>query len=159
LLHELVPPTVVVQSNGDVVLIHGRTGDYLDPAVGMPTSANVLNMAKDGLEAAVAGVLQRAGSTSGEVGHRGARVRASGELVQVDVRARRLAAPDALQGLVVISFERARDAEAPSVDLGRVAALELALDQLTERHGRTIHELEVANEELTAKNEELRSAN
>lgn len=50
LLRELVPPSVLVHERGDVVHIHGRTGLFLEPGEGPQPTANIFNMAREGLQ-------------------------------------------------------------------------------------------------------------
>ena len=50
LMQHLVPPASLMHERGEIVHIHGRTGQFLEPAPGSQTSANVYNMARDGLQ-------------------------------------------------------------------------------------------------------------
>ena len=97
------------------------------------------------------------------------RVKTNGDFTRVDLRVRRLTAPEALRGLFLVSFETPEPLE-PSADAktgdgpnpsnaGRVQELERELLQSKEVHQTTIEELETANEELKSANEELQSMN
>ena len=50
LLQHLVPPCIIMHERGEIVHIHGRTGQFLEPAPGSQGSANVYNMAREGLQ-------------------------------------------------------------------------------------------------------------
>lgn len=62
LLQQLVPPTVLMHENGEVVHIHGRTGAYLEPAPGPQGPANIYNMARPGLELELGVAIRHAAS-------------------------------------------------------------------------------------------------
>lgn len=53
------PAAVLVNADGDILYISGRTGKYLEPAVGK-TNINILAMARDGLREALTGVIRKA---------------------------------------------------------------------------------------------------
>jgi len=44
------PTAVLVNSNGDILYFHGRTGMYLEPALGKATVSNIIKMAREGLQ-------------------------------------------------------------------------------------------------------------
>ena len=172
LLRELLAPTVLIHERGDIVHIHGRTGQFLEPAPGPQPVANVFNMAREGLALPLAAAIRRAAAEAAEVVHRDVRVRTNGNHVLLDLRARRVSEPEAFRGLFLITFERVRSAivherEAPdgsahplsAAELEPVAVLELELRHTRESHQATIEELETANEELKSTNEELQSTN
>jgi two-component system CheB/CheR fusion protein len=109
-----------------------------------------------------------------EVRHAGVRVRTNGDFVSVDVIARRLTEPQALHGLILLSFrprprvepqaEADGDGQSPSGPLGieassQLRAVENELRYTKETLRSTIEELETSNEELKSTNEELQSTN
>jgi two-component system, chemotaxis family, CheB/CheR fusion protein len=48
LLRQFAPACVVINQNGEILYIHGRTGKYLEPAQG-EANMNIMQMARDGL--------------------------------------------------------------------------------------------------------------
>ena len=50
LLERFAPASVLIERNGQVVWIHGSTGDYLEPPPGEP-SRDLMAMARHGLRA------------------------------------------------------------------------------------------------------------
>jgi two-component system CheB/CheR fusion protein len=168
LMQHLVPPAVIMQQSGEIVHIQGRTGLFLEPASGPQSSANIYNMAREGLQLELTLAVRQAASTLGEVLHRGVRVKTNGDFTRVNLRVKQLMAPEILRGLFLVSFETPDPAEAApggtTVDAdtsepGRVQELERELMQAKEVHQTTIEELETANEELKSANEELQSMN
>jgi two-component system, chemotaxis family, CheB/CheR fusion protein len=167
LLREVAPPTVLMRERGEIVHIHGRTGMILEPAPGAQSSANIYNMAREGLHLELAAAVRQAAREGSEVLRRGVRVRTNGHAVFVDLRVKRISEPESFRGLFRVSFERPRDEEARAERDGaaeerpssRVVELERELQYTKENHQSTIEELETANEELKSTNEELQSTN
>ena len=60
LLRQAVPAAVLVNGNGDILYIHGRTGMYLEPPTGEAGINNILKMARDGLRRDLASALHNA---------------------------------------------------------------------------------------------------
>lgn len=164
LLRELVPPTVIVHERGDVVHVHGKTGRFLEPAQGAQSTANIFNMAREGLQIALSSGLRQASTRDDEVIERGVSVRTNGDTMTVDVRVMRMTEPESLRGLFRVTFDPVAivtEAEVPRVEAAsdRVADLERELLYSRRVHQGTIEELETANEELKSTNEELQSTN
>lgn len=165
LLRHLVPPSVVVHERGEVVHVHGRTGQFLEPAPGPQLSANIFNMAREGLQLELASAIRRATASREPILHRCSRVKTNGKHIAVDLRVERLTEPEPMRGLFLVSF-----LEAPSESLAlgiddtelppdRMAEIERELRYTKESHQGTIEQLETANEELKSTNEELQSTN
>ncbi len=169
LIQNLVPPAIVMHERGEIVHIHGRTGQFLEPAPGPQTSANVYNMAREGLQLDLAVAVRHAMESETGVIQRGVRVKSNGHEITVDLRVKRLSQPEHLRGLFLVAFENAEPvkileansdlAPAPEAVPGRLAELERELQHAKEVHQSTVEELETANEELKSTNEELQSTN
>ncbi len=161
LLDTLAPPAVIVDAQGNIVYINGRTGKYLEPAAGK-VNWNFHAMVKESLRSPIAQALQHAGpelplqqlsrlvlDTQGKQAH----------LVDVSVHA--LLTPAALQGMTMIVF---RDL-APTVRgrrKGHTVMDEqhaLALQQCHEEIQHLRDQMSASNEELQSTNEELQSTN
>lgn len=167
LVDHLVPPTVLCHERGDIVHIHGRTGRFLEPAPGPQTTANVFNMAREGLPLQLAAAMRQAAKQPDEVQRTVCVVRDGSEMY-VKLRVRRVVDPELFRGLYLVCFEEIAPAEATAAtgdataergNAGRVAELERELQYTRESHQGTIEELETANEELKSTNEELQSTN
>ena len=166
LLQVYAPAAVVVNPDGDIIYISGRTGKYLEPAAGK-ANWNVHAMAREGLRGPLSTVLKKAGSQA--LHFPGLEIQQDGAVLRVDVTVQALSQPAALQGLVMIVF---RDVTAPRQGhnrLGKVSdeksdaqALAQCLDELQslrEEARLSREELQSANEELQSTNEELQSTN
>lgn len=167
LLQHLVPPSVIMHENGEIVHIQGRTGLFLEPAPGAQVGANIYNMVREGLQLELTLAVRAASSSPDEVVYRGLKVKTNGHYVLANLRVRRLDEPETLRGLFLVSFERIEDAQPPehaaaAHDEGiakRITELERELAQVKEFHQGTVEELETSNEELKSANEELQSMN
>jgi two-component system CheB/CheR fusion protein len=162
-LLELLGPTVLVDSQGDIVHLHGRTGRYLEPTPGGPRM-NVIAMAREGLELDLNSVLREASVSDAPVARAAVRFHPNGGAAYVGLRAKRIVQPEALRGLIAISFEdQPAPVEPTSLEEGerspREAALEQELASSWETLESTIEQLETMNEELESTNEELESTN
>ena len=124
LLLRYAPASVIVNDRGDILHIHGRTGDYLEPATGHPR-LNLFEMAREGLRLELPSALRRA-AKQGEVVHAGVRVKANGGFCSVRLTVAKLAEPELVRGLFLVTFEtgtgagrvRAQNAAAPEKDAG-----------------------------------------
>jgi two-component system CheB/CheR fusion protein len=94
---------VIVNDRGDIVYIHGRTGYYLEPASGQ-ARMNVLDMAREGLQLELATALRQAVTKNVEILHPNVRVKANGDYVTIDLAVERIAEPEPIRGLAMISF-------------------------------------------------------
>ncbi len=166
LLGRFAPASVVVNGQGDVVYIHGRTGAYLEPAAGKPR-ANLLSMAREGLQLELAAVLREAAAHDREVRREGVRVKSNGGFVRVGLSAWKLHEPESVEGLLLVAF-RPDAAPAESAGSGsrdrsrgssRARMLEHELQSAKDSLRSTIEEVETTNQELKSTNEELQSTN
>lgn len=168
LLQVYAPAAVVVNPDGDIIYISGRTGKYLEPAAGK-ANWNIHAMAREGLRGPLSTVLKKAAAQTTALQFPGLEIQQDGAVQQVDVTVQALAQPAALQGLVLIVFrdvaaQRQGNRRGSKAGGAKADAQELAkcLDEMQSlreeaRLGR--EELQSANEELQSTNEELQSTN
>lgn len=170
LLQVYAPASVVINGDGDILYISGRTGKYLEPAAGK-ANWNIHAMVREGLRVPISTALKKSVMESEPQHLHGLRVQLPGGGEQrVDVTIQLLREPVALRGATMIVF---RDVESPAVS-GRKrrgkapveASHESALQQyrdeiqsLREEARSSREELQSANEELQSTNEELQSTN
>jgi two-component system, chemotaxis family, CheB/CheR fusion protein len=167
LLAKFAPPSVLVNEHGDIVFVHGRTGQFLEPAAGQPSN-NISAMAREGLRLELPAALRQAATEAEPIVRRGLQVKANGGFIPATLRVQRLQEPEPVRGLFLVSFE-AESGPQPQKNSGRdrsrrrhasdVAALELELKHNKENLQGMIEELETSNEELKSTNEELQSTN
>jgi signal transduction histidine kinase len=153
----------------EIIYIHGRTGAFLEPAEGQPSN-NILTMARLGLQPTLSALLRRAAAERSEVVQQGVHVINEGNSITVDIVVRAISEPEAVRGLMMITFEETRSDTTKQVQApvatkkkkkssGHDAELEQQLQYTRESLQNTIEELENTNEELKSSNEELQSTN
>ncbi len=173
LLEHIGTAAALVNGQGDILYLHGRTGLYLEPAPGESGVNNILKMAREGLRMDLTTALHRAATTRTAVSRPQVRVKTNGDFSYVDLTIRPLVAgpfeiAEASLFLLVI-FEKAMPMPAEtqrSAQHAEQAGAEAAsgkTDELVvalERQLRAKEEyLQTANEELETSNEELKSSN
>ena len=164
------PAAVLVNADGDILYISGRTGKYLEPAAGK-TNMNIHAMAREGLREALLGTVRKAVKESHPVHLKGLRVRTNGSTQLVDVTLQRIDRPSRLRGQVLVVFKdlptppvrrktdkRAAAEKQPELERELARARE-ALQVMQEEMQTTVEELKSSNEELQSTNEELQSSN
>ncbi|MBN1605941.1 MAG: PAS domain-containing protein [Polyangiaceae bacterium] len=162
----LSPATVLTNDKGDILYITGRTGKYLEPAVGR-ANLNVIAMAREGLRYELSAAFSRALREDRTVSLRGVKVVTNGGTQTVDVSVHKLTEPKELRGAIMIVFADVVGTAAPNIpekkvrlpaDV-RVGALERELQQAREEIQTTREEMQTSQEELKSTNEELQSTN
>lgn len=172
LLAEHAPTTILINDQGDMLYVHGRTGRYLEHATG-EASTNLLKVARDELRAPLAALLRELSES--RVAHVSEPVWLGGDdgvgrhvrLALTPVS--RPEAPPGLSLLTISELPTALDerplaspatSEAPDAPArDRVQQLERELRSTREYLRSTIEELEHTNEELRTTNDQLQSAN
>ncbi len=161
------PPAVLVNSEGDILYISGRTGKYLEPAAGK-ANWNVIAMAREGLRYDLTSALQKVHRKKGVITVRGIKIDATPGARCVDLMVQSLEEPKELFGMVLIVFsESAIPVEVRPAGKGgnppsRSEAqkhLELELQRAREEVQAGREEMQTSQEELKSMNEELQSTN
>ncbi len=88
LLEQIAPAGALVNGQGDIFYLHGRTGKYLEPAPGEVGITNILKMAREGLRRDLTAALRKAAKTKEIVRHPGLRVKTNGDFTTVDLTIR-----------------------------------------------------------------------
>jgi two-component system, chemotaxis family, CheB/CheR fusion protein len=163
MLLEQAPAGVVVNAEGDILYVHGRTGNYLELVSGEGISSNIFRLAREGLRIPLASALHQAAAAKEAVTYTGVPVKISGEMQTLNLSVRLLPETGGKQALMLVQFHEVESnlkLPAPILtEAGRVAELEHELQAAREYLQATIEELEAANEELKSTNEEMQSAN
>jgi len=169
LLQSFSPPAVLVNDQGDILYISGRTGRYLEPAAGK-ANWNVHVMARPSIRAQVAAALRQALQDKVVVELHGLRLEEDDPRT-LAVTVQPMHEPRALEGTVMIVF---RDIAAPLPGKRRRkppagGADPVLGDEIRRAHEEILalrqemrasqEELQATNEELQSTNEELQSAN
>ena len=171
------PAAVLVNGDGDILYISGRTGKYLEPAAGK-VNINLHAMAREGLRDALCGTIRKALHDPRPIHLNGLQIDHDGHSLTVDVTVQGIEKPEALRNRVLVVFNDAKKPAGgrkhrPNAVSDRESALMLELNQLREalrinqeemqasmEEAKSANEeLQVTNEELTTSKEELQSMN
>jgi len=164
----------LVNKQGDVLYLHGRTGAYLEPTPGESGVNNILKMAREGLKRELTTALHRCVEKNEPVHYSGLRVRTNDHFVAVNLSVYPIEGDHfATHGspMYLVILERlyqpqpvVADRALAGGDLSsegdaRIDALKQQLRAKEEYLQAANEELETANEELSSSNEEMQSVN
>lgn len=181
LLQVYAPAAVLLNTDGDIVYISGRTGKYLEPAAGK-ANWNIHAMAREGLRRPLLGALKQAPEQREPLHLHGVQVDGADGMYRVDVTVQAFREAGPLRGMAMVVFRDvpsggARDVPAagdvskadddevtPQSDAALVSAAEIQryqdeIETLREEARASREELQSSNEELQSTNEELQSTN
>jgi two-component system CheB/CheR fusion protein len=166
-LRRHAPPTVLVNDQGNILFISGRTGKYLEPAVGK-ANLNIFAMAREGLRYELTNAFRKALRQAGPVTLRGLKIGTNGGQQYADITVERLDDAEPLAGLVMIVFldisapaETKAPAKAGKKPSGnqRLAEVERELHRSRAELQNMMQEMQNSQEELKSNNEEMQSTN
>jgi two-component system CheB/CheR fusion protein len=165
LVEHHTPPSIVIDSKGDIAYIHGRTGNYLELAPGTTRTNNIHEMALEGLRTRLPSMIRSAVKERKERRSL-VRIPQNGGILEVNVTVKPLPESEA-RGYYMVLFEelpieeerKRRKTASSQSETERVRSLEEELRYTRENLQTTIEELETSNEELRSINEEYQSAN
>ena len=161
---------MLVNDQGDILFVSGRTGRYLEPAAGK-ANWNVFAMAREGLRYELNRTFQKARRGKGPVTAARLSLGVNGATFFVELTVNFFAEPETLRGLAMIVF---KEVPAPSPKTAgksgkparndarndaRVRELELEAQKAREEVQSTREEMQTTQEEQKSMNEELQSTN
>ena len=167
LLQRFAPAAVLVNGEGDILFISGKTGKYLEPAAGR-ANWNVFAMAREGLRQELPEAFRKAVRDGGVTHRRAVPVGSGEDACRVDVAIQALSEPAALRGTVMITFSDVVAPPGPPETPRRravpprgpqAAALQRELDEAREALQSLRSEMHAMHEEMQTSQEELKSAN
>jgi two-component system CheB/CheR fusion protein len=166
LLQRFAPASVLINSEGDILYITGKTGKYLEPAAGK-ANMNVYAMAREGLRNELPGAIRRAKQNYDAVKLHNLKVGTNGGTQLVDITIQLVEKPDAIKGTIIIIFSDVANIPRPTASKTkkgnlssiREQELELELQRANEELQSTREEMQTTQEELKSSNEEMQSTN
>jgi two-component system CheB/CheR fusion protein len=175
LLQQINPACALVNSIGDILYLHGRTGMYLEPAPGEAGINNILKMAREGLRRDLTTALHKVVSKKERIRILNLRVKTNGHFTAVNLTIcqAHTTALDSHLFLVILEEAHARDehknliahlpfttnADDNKDTTAQIAELNDELLAKEEYLNAANEELETSNEELKSSNEEMQSIN
>jgi len=165
LLQHFSPPGVLVNDKGDIIYISGRTGKYLEPAVGK-ANMNIFAMLRDGLQNEFPAAFRQAIVKKELVTLHNIKIGTNGGTQYINVTLQWIDKPEALNGMVMIIFQDVPKTLVTEIQSGKKQVnsikqleLEKELQHAREQMQNTLEEMQTSQEELKSTNEELQSTN
>ena len=162
LLQKYSPAAALLNQDGDILYINGRTGAFLEPAAGK-ANWNIHAMAREGLRYELPGLIKQALQSEDVVRLKGLVVKDhAGQSLGVDLTAEALMQPESLRGMLFLTFSsvplavEVRRGRSPNP---KVLELEQQLAQARNEIQAVRDEMQTSREELKSANEELQSTN
>lgn len=147
------PPAVLVNDQGDILYISGKTGKYLEPAAGK-ANWNVIAMAQGGLRNEISSALQKVNRKKGTITARDIKISQGAHTRSADIMVQAIEEPKELLGMVLIVFS---DSVVP-VETDAVRAKGRAPLKINARQRELQHELQHARDEVEAGREEMQTS-
>ncbi len=167
LLQQFSPAGILVNENGDILYISGRTGKYLEPAVGK-ANLNIFAMLRPGFQNDFAIAFRKALMNKETVELRHAKIGTNGGSLTLKVTIQWIHSPEPLYGKLIIIFTdlpQSNDIKPvekkgkKAITSKREAKLEEELQHTREKLQSIMEEMQTSQEELKSTNEELQSTN
>lgn len=167
ILQRFAPASVLINKDGDILYITGKTGKYLEPAAGK-ANMNIYAMAREGLRNELAGAIRKAKQSYEPVNLLNVEIRNGLGKHLVNVTLQSTESPEAFKGTIMIVFK-----DVPAVSKSHeenqntgeskanfyIHESQIALQNTLDELHSTREEMRASQEELNLTNEELRSAN
>ena len=166
-LQRFAPACVLINLEGDILYITGKTGKYLEPASGK-ANWNIYAMAREGLSIELPGAIRKAKLNKTPVKLHNIKVGTNGGAQQVDLILQHIESPDTIKGTIIIVFSdvdtlkkktNRKIIKGDQVISTREQQLELELQHAIDELQSTREEMQTSQEELKSTNEELQSTN
>jgi two-component system CheB/CheR fusion protein len=166
LLQRFSPASVLINDQGDILYITGKTGKYIEPAAGK-ANMNIYAMAREGLNTMLTGAIRKAKQNYEPVYLKNLKVGTNGGSQFVDVIIQQNEKPDVLKGSIIIVFsdvattipEKANKKTSTKITSLHHQEIENELQRANEELQSTREEMQTSQEELKSTNEELQSTN
>ncbi|NVN95894.1 MAG: PAS domain-containing protein [Bacteroidetes bacterium] len=167
LLQHFAPASVLINADGDILYITGKTGKYLEPAAGK-ANWNIYAMAREGFSLELPGAIRKAKQNYDAIKLNHIKIGTNGGTQVVDVTFQQIEMPDAIKGTIMIVFN---DVEIlpksinSKIKKGNQSTtiheqeIELDLQRANEELQSTREEMQTTQEELKSTNEEMQSTN
>jgi two-component system CheB/CheR fusion protein len=166
LLQTFAPAAVLVNDQGDILYISGRTGNYLEPAAGK-ANWNIFAMAREGLRYELTTAFRKALRQREPVISRNIKVTGQSAGRTLDLTVQAITEPEALRGMVMVvltEVERLADGSPKGTHEHAgghplLARMERELEVARHEAQCIQAEMQASQEDLKSSNEEMQSMN
>ena len=167
LLQSFTPASVLINEQGDILYITGRTGKFLEPAAGK-ANMNIYSMAREGYRNELHSSIRKAKLNYEPVILNNMKVIGETETNTVNITFQQIEKPDGIKGSILVVYSEivknnkneklAIKSEKQIIDLEK-SETENELQRCYEELQNAREEMQTSQEELKSANEELQSTN
>jgi two-component system CheB/CheR fusion protein len=164
ILQSYTPNCVIINTYGDIIYIHGKTGKYLELNHG-EAKMNIFEMAREGLQQELPSLIRKVISSQRPITAEGIKVKTNGTYQVINLTIKPIKEPSEMPGSMLLIFEEVKNVPASKKILRdqkpgkNIRDLEREIKSTKENLRATIEEVETSNEELKSTNEEMQSTN
>ncbi|MEI8204311.1 MAG: chemotaxis protein CheB [Bacteroidota bacterium] len=167
LLQHYAPASVMINSEGDILYITGRTGKYLEPSAGK-ANWNIYAMAREGLRNELLTAIRKVKQNFEPLKLLNLKIGTNGGTQLVDVTLQQIEKPVAIRGTIMLVFKDVAQIIKPKTRKSKTGVqqistreqeLERELQRANEELQSTREEMQTTQEELKSTNEEMQSTN
>jgi two-component system CheB/CheR fusion protein len=159
-LQQFAPASVLINQEGDILYITGKTGKYIEPSAGK-ANMNIYAMARDGFRDELSFAIRKVILSYEPIILRNIKIGNNGASHLVDITFQSIEKPNAVKGTIMIVFE---DVKVLEKDANIKSKTEKQTLNIREQKSQiklqlTLEELQTTREEMHASQEELNSTN
>jgi len=167
ILQHFAPASVLINGEGDILYITGKTGKYLEPAAGK-ANWNLYAMAREGLGNELPGAIRKAKLNLEPVKLYNIKIGTNGGTQFVNVTLQLIDKPETIKGAIMIVFSdvpntpktaNRKPRKGNQNSTSRELELEIDLQRANKELQSTREEAQTPREELESTNEEMQSTN
>lgn len=165
ILDRYTPPSVVIDYDGEMLYIQGKTGKYLELSTG-EVKNNIVKVAREGLKVPLLNTIRKVKTKKEEIVYRNIRVKTNEDFEHINLSISPLKKNNKDTGLLIVLFvpsvsfpQISVDTIESSTEYVTILELEKELAEKEQYLQNTMVELETTNEELKSSNEEAQSSN
>lgn len=167
LLQQFAPASVLVNHNGDIIYITGKTGKYLEPVAGK-ANWNIHVMARDGIKKELPDAFKKALESYDPVLVKNIKIKNKESTIILTLTIQQIASPESIRGMILVVFTDVSEIveqEVATVIYSNSNRKDIAKEQedkfaiCNQNLQKTREEMHTSQEELKLMNEELQSAN
>ncbi len=167
IIQHYAPAGVLINGEGDILYITGKTGKYLEPAAGK-ANWNIYAMGREGLSNELPGAIRKAKQSVEPVKLHNIKIGTNGGTQIVDITFQLIEKPETIKGAIIIVFSDVADSpktksrkstKGNQSSTIREQELEIKLQRANEEIQSTREEMQTTQEELKSTNEEMQSTN
>lgn len=167
ILQQFSPVCVLVNENGDIIYINGKTGDYMELPAGK-ANWNIITMLREEIRNELPSAFRKAKKQIEPVFVNNIVIQKKGRKHIINIKIKRIEMPEALKGMVMVAFaevpvtaviKSSRKIRGNTFSSEQLLEKEAELKMVREEMQILFEEMQTSQEELKSTNEELQSTN